>query len=188
MILRRTVAATALPVTAQEAADQCRLIDGEQANLVLGLMNVATDVVAQMSGRVLAPETWAMSVSSASGDLALPKSPVIGVTSITYYDPADVLQTAVLADFYVFSDPDSTIIRPKTGKTWPVTMAREDALTVTFQAGYQTVPPALKQAVLMLIAHLFENREAVVTGTIVSELPLGLQSLINLYRRDWLAA
>lgn len=42
--------------------------------------------------------------------------------------------------------------------------------------------PALEQAALLLITHWYTHREAVVTGTITSELPLGVESLLWLKR------
>ena len=44
-------------------------------------------------------------------------------------------------------------------------------------------PPALKQAVLLLVAHFFENKEAVTIGESVNVTPLGVSRLIAPYRR-----
>ena len=193
MILRRTTAATALPVTVDEANAQLRLTAPDEGGLIYGLIAAAVDLVGQQAGRVLATETWVASVPcvpSVSGwaDLILPKNPVTGVTAITYYDANDAVQVASLADFYVYADADQTIVRPKNGKSWPATIARADAISVTFVAGYAVLPPALRAAILLVVGHLFENREAVLTGTIASELPLGVQALIDPYRLNWLAA
>jgi hypothetical protein len=38
----------------------------------------------------------------------------------------------------------------------------------------------LKQAVKMLVGHWYENREPAVIGTIVTQLPFAVQSIINL--------
>ena len=46
----------------------------------------------------------------------------------------------------------------------------------------QTLTPALKLAALLLIGHWYTNREAVVTGTIATTLPLAYESLIHPYR------
>jgi uncharacterized phiE125 gp8 family phage protein len=44
------------------------------------------------------------------------------------------------------------------------------------------LPPALKQAVLMLVSHFFENKEAV-TDVQMQAIPLGVDRLIAPYRR-----
>ena len=46
----------------------------------------------------------------------------------------------------------------------------------------KTHTPALKLAALLLIGHWYTNREAVVTGTIATTLPLAYESLIHPYR------
>lgn len=42
----------------------------------------------------------------------------------------------------------------------------------------EKVPARLIQATLMLVAHWFANREAVVTGTITTQVPLAVESLL----------
>lgn len=44
-------------------------------------------------------------------------------------------------------------------------------------------PPALKQAVLMLVAHFFSNKEAVTTEVSATVTPLGVSRLIAPYRK-----
>jgi len=44
------------------------------------------------------------------------------------------------------------------------------------------VPEDLKQAVLMLAAWWYEQREAALTGTIVALVPLGVQEIVSEYR------
>jgi hypothetical protein len=45
------------------------------------------------------------------------------------------------------------------------------------------VNPSIVSAVLLLLGHLFENREDVVAGVSVAELPLGARALLRPYRR-----
>ncbi len=44
------------------------------------------------------------------------------------------------------------------------------------------VPPSLLQAIRLLVAHLYENREASLVGITSQELPFGLMDLIAPYR------
>lgn len=50
------------------------------------------------------------------------------------------------------------------------------------EATYDPVPAPLQEAVAQLAAHFYENREAVVTGTIATELPWGVGSILDAYR------
>lgn len=47
------------------------------------------------------------------------------------------------------------------------------------------VNDAIKAAILLMLGHLFENRQDNVTGTIVSELPLSARSLLMPFRVGW---
>jgi len=47
---------------------------------------------------------------------------------------------------------------------------------------YDTTPAPLGVAVAMLAAHFYENREAVVTGTIATPLPWAVDSIVDAYR------
>ncbi|HEY0960649.1 MAG TPA: head-tail connector protein [Novosphingobium sp.] len=49
-------------------------------------------------------------------------------------------------------------------------------------ADQDEVPPALAEAVAMLTAHWYENREATLIGISAQELPLGVWSIVNEYR------
>lgn len=44
---------------------------------------------------------------------------------------------------------------------------------------------AFKSACLLILGHLYANREDVVTGTIATDLPMGSQSLLTPYRVGW---
>jgi hypothetical protein len=70
---------------------------------------------------------------------------------------------------------------------WPP-LGRHGTVTVTYTAGYEDPAvdaPELQQAVLMLVAHWFQNREATVAGSAAAavELPLGVAELCASYRR-----
>jgi len=44
------------------------------------------------------------------------------------------------------------------------------------------VPADLKQAVLMIVGHWYENREAYLVGITAEEVPLGIWSIVNQHR------
>jgi len=49
---------------------------------------------------------------------------------------------------------------------------------------FDTVPADLKEGVLLLAGHLYENREATLVGVDANELPFGLLDMIRSYR-EW---
>jgi hypothetical protein len=55
-------------------------------------------------------------------------------------------------------------------------------------AGYyssNTIPEAIKRAMLLLISHWYVNREAVITGTTSKKIELAVDSLLFSYRIRW---
>ena len=46
------------------------------------------------------------------------------------------------------------------------------------------VPDGILQGMLLMIGHLYENRQAVITGTIATELPMTTRSLWMPFRAD----
>lgn len=48
---------------------------------------------------------------------------------------------------------------------------------------YADAPADLREAILMLAAHFYENREAVLVGVGASPLPFGYEHLINPHRK-----
>lgn len=51
--------------------------------------------------------------------------------------------------------------------------------------GQEEVPPALVEAVLQLVGHWYENREATLVGVSAQQLPHGVSDIIREYRRWW---
>lgn len=188
MLLRQTVAAVAAPVTVDEAKAVSRVDYADDDVLISELITVAARLVGAQAGRILTSETWAVSFPSGSvTTLALPLSPVQSVTGISFFDADDVQQTAQLDDFRIVIDDDRASVTPKDGGPWPVAHPhRADAITVTFVAGYTSCPVTLKHAVLMTVAHLYGNREAVGRNNL-DEVPLGASALINVERLGWAA-
>jgi uncharacterized phiE125 gp8 family phage protein len=199
MLIRRIIPMTDLPVTLTDLKAQVRVTFTDDDDLLTALLGAAVELVSGMSGRVLAPETWSVSFDRVPAeawtverlytrgvmqDIRLPKSPVRALTNISYYDPSGVSQTASVDNFWLFLDDDRASVRPKPNVSWPITQAREDAITITFTAGYTALPPALKAAILMLAAQWYETREASTAGP-VTEVPLAAQTLIDMHRIGW---
>jgi uncharacterized phiE125 gp8 family phage protein len=147
-------------------------------DLIAALRDAAVDMVERYCGVYLAPRTGAVwSAECLPRRLRLPVRPVTAVTGFAYLDSAGDAAEVDVATLRV--GPGGELL-PLAGVCWPA----GNGFAVTFSAGYTATnrPPALVQAVKMFIAHLFTNREAVVTGTITAEIPLGFQALCAQFR------
>lgn len=190
MYLRRTVGPTTYPATIFDIKDQGRIDGSDLDGTIERLIRTATALVGEQAGRVLSTETWEYSVPAiVRHDLPLPKSPIQSVLSITYFDGEDQEQTATVSDFYFMKGDDRAVLRPKSGNAWPTANTdRDDAITITFVAGYTTAPPALVEAVVRTVLHWFDNPEPVVVGAAATTLPIGVQDLIDSERLGWFAS
>ncbi|HEV7344267.1 MAG TPA: head-tail connector protein [Devosia sp.] len=183
-------------VTWQEAKDHLRVEDGEQV-YVEGL-------IAAAQGWLDGPDGWlghcfGLQIIDIVGDFpdgSLPLPPIIEVVSIVYRDGNSVEQTMPSEDYRLLR---SGAIY---AQNWPTTDGEPEAVTIRVTAGYaprlvepedggdavevSTVPAAAKQAVLLIVGHWYENREAVVVGDAAAEVPVAAQALLAPFR-SWRA-
>lgn len=105
--------------------------------------------------------------------------PVTDITAIKWLDDQGNEVTGDPADWRIVRR-DEIALKP--GRTLPTGVAA--GVEITFDAGFDddARPAALVQAVRMFAAHLFLHREAVITGTIAGEIPLGFKQLCGAYR------
>ena len=186
MLIRRVGSAGTPPVTLFDAKAHLRVTGTDEDTLIEALIATACEAVGQAAGRVLALETWEMADCGFLGAVRLVKSPVVEIVSVKHY-AADVLTTDTLANYRLYADDDYSQVVPITGATWPVWQDRPDGTIIQFTAGYSVLPDALRLAVLLMVAHLYENRSAVGDGT-VKDLPLSMDYLIGLHRLGWVSA
>lgn len=185
MIVRRIGAAGAPPLTTQQAKDHLRVTHDYEDALIASLVAVACDAIGEESGRTLASETWEIADTGFSGLVTLPRSPVASLTSVKYYLDG-VLTTDTLANYRLYDGEDRSQVGPLETASWPAGQTRPDGTVIRFVAGYTTLPEALRHAVLLMVGHLYQNREAV--GDSLTELPLAVQHLVGLHRVGWVGA
>lgn len=181
----------ATPVSLVEAKTHLRVDFDDDDTLIASLIDVATAHVDGWSGilgRALVTQTWRQDFCAFGCRLRLPLAPVQSITEISYYD-GDNHQQTLAADVYnLLADARGPFLALNRDKTYPGTYRREDAVSVTFAAGYgdaDAVPAPIKAAILMMVAHLYENREAVAVGSSLAAIPLpmAVDALLAPYRR-----
>lgn len=122
--------------------------------------------------------------------ITFPLPPLQSITSIKYFNSTggEVSSTSATSTFSstdwntVTPTEAPGFIEPVFGKVWPVTQPRIDAVTTRFVAGSTSVvdvPENIKAAVLLVVGHLWRNREAVVTGVNATELQMSVDDLLN---------
>ena len=114
---------------------------------------------------------------------------LVSVTSITYLDMAGEQQTLDPSAYIVDASSQPARIVPAINLTWPTTdYYIPGSVKVTYVAGsygdgvtVDTCPASIEQAILLLVGHFYENREAS-SALSLKNIPLGVDALLNPYR------
>lgn len=181
------------PITLAEAKLHLKLdSDTTDDTLITALIVAAREQVENYTGRVCINQTWEATFDEFptgfddDSAIDLIPCPLSSITSIIYKDITGsntTLSASVYeADTYVF--PGRVCL--KYSQYWPIVQDIQNSITVTFVAGYgaasTAVPGPIKAAILLLIGHLYENRESVEIGQSPSILPMGVEFLLSPYR------
>ena len=184
MTLTLTEGPAAEPVSLAEARAHLKLDATEEDALLTALVTAARTTLEAETRRAFMTQNWRLTLDEwPAGPLELPLAPVASVTAV---------KTAALSGAMVPIDPgfyevdakgEPPRIAAKRGQAWPMPATRLAGISIDFTAGYGAaadVPMPLRQAVLLLAAHWFENREPLGEG---AELPLTVSALVARYRR-----
>jgi len=190
MKLDLVTAPTVEPLTATEAKAHLRVDYSTDDTLIASLIVAAREYVEQITGRALLTQTWDLFLDRFSGrEIDIPCSPLISVTSVKYIDTAGSEQTLSTDDYTVRTySSHYGEVGLNFDADWPSTRRIEDAVYIRFVAGYgatsASVPQAIRQAMLMLVGHWYENRESVVIGGRITatEVPMAVTALLQPHR------
>lgn len=117
--------------------------------------------------------------------VALPYGPVGSVASVGYRDVAGDDQTIAPEDYdLIDAGTVAATLALRPSAAWPQMDAGGNALRIRYVAGYaaDAVPGPLRQAMLLLVGHWYENREAVNVGNIVTSFPFAVEALAAPFR------
>lgn len=128
--------------------------------LIIAAVQAEIDGPEGWLGRALGPQTLETTVADFDWySLRLPCPPIIDVLSIGYVDRGGVLQTV---DATLWEERQGQIIR-RSGHRWPEANCRDDAVRITYTAGYDgnpvidggtgPLPAQVKMAMQLTVAH-----------------------------------
>ena len=203
----RTVAPSTLPITIDDVKAQSRIDAGDEDSLLQFYIEAATgylDGFTGILGRALITQTWRQDYPQfcwlpgispyfypywQNLGMRLAIGDVQSVTSVQYYDTANVQQTLATSVYSLVIDDRGAYIALKPNQNWPTTYVRDDAVRVTYVSGYgdeaSDVPAAIRLAICMLVAQWYENRENVIlpmTRATIQPLPFAVDALLAPYR------
>lgn len=183
--LELLTAPAADPVTLAETKLRLRVDSAADDAGLARLITAATRHVEQLTRRALVTQSWALVLDAfPCGSIRVPLPPLVSVESVSYVDADGVTQTLDPSAYLVDRFGMLGQIHCAYGLDWPTTRAQPMAVRVEFTAGYGTaddVPGDVVAAILLMVAHLDQNREAVQIGVTVAELPMGVAALLSPY-------
>ena len=154
----------------------------DEDELLSALITTAREFCENFTNRALATQTWELILGGFPhvDYIELPKPPLQSVTSVKYTDYNGTEATLTEDSDYIV-DTDSTpgkIFLPYS-KSWPsFTPYPHNAVRIRVTAGYTEIPKAVKQAMLMLLGHWYENREATAGRDVPKEIEFAVNSLL----------
>lgn len=165
---------------------------GQPADQYQPYIYAAQGYVETICNRKLITQTWKWFLEDfPCGDrIALPFGQLQSVTHVKYTD-SDGTQTTFSDSYWETSIAcDPGVLALSYGQSWPSTTLRVlDPVEIQFVCGWLTapdVPAEIRSAILLVAAHLYANREAVVLGNQASveskALELGVSSLLANWR------
>ena len=191
LVLEENTPPAGYPVSLDEAKDHLKVPYNDEDALIQTFIGAATNYAETHTRRALMERTFTYYLDKFPDvpTIELPKPKLSAVSSVKYYDISDVLQTLASSKYGVDTVSEPGRIRLVEGEIWPDVKDRKlNAVQIAYTAGYinsWSIPPAIRTAVLLMVSHWFENREAVVvgpTGLRIKEVPQSANWLLDQHR------
>lgn len=174
------------PITLTEAKAHCRVDDDADDDYLTELIKVARRHVERRVGPLIT-QVLILNLDHFPGwEIQMPQGKVQTVDSINYLDTAGA--SAAFTQFRLDKASMFARLTPNYGYQWPSTYPVTNAIQIEYTAGYgaaAAVPSNIKHAIKLLVGSWYENREQVITGTIVAELPRAVDALLATERASW---
>lgn len=174
------------PISLADAKRHLRVDFDDDDVLIAMLLAAARQNAESYMGRALVSQVWDFYLDDFPRDgspIKLMPAPVIEVQGVFYGD--DSPEPEMAASGYILDTaaaPARLTLVP--GGSWPSLTPSTNAVRIRFRAGYADgrVPDDIKAGILLNLGSLYANRETVVIGTIVTQLPWAAEQLLRRHR------
>jgi uncharacterized phiE125 gp8 family phage protein len=191
------------PISEAQAKAHLRVDVGDDDDLISSCIVAARQTLESNYEIAIITQTWNLILDSFPGlqafpwasmgqlgrnrPIEIPKPPLQSVTSITYIDSTGTPAVFPLANCITDTATFVGRIGLVLGQSWPtVTLQPINGVVIRFVAGYgndwPSVPAAIRQAMLLMVGHYYENREQVLLEQRVRaiDIPRGVDDLMNI--------
>ena len=153
---------TTEPVSLNMALEQCRGDAGIEDGWFMDKIKAGRIKAEEYQRRSYLAQTWELSFDEfPKGEIFLPRSPVLNIESVIYFDSENTEHSVDLQDFIVDTDSEPARILPL--NSWPsVSLRKINSVKIRYVAGYgedaSSVPETVKDAILLYVSHHWNNR------------------------------
>jgi uncharacterized phiE125 gp8 family phage protein len=182
MAWKVTTAPVNEPWTLAEVKSYLKIDDSNEDTMLSTLIKGARMVAESYLNQGLITQTVTEKLDRLGNPtIYLSVSPVIAVSSFQYANSENTTATFAATDYVVDTFSKPARLNLGYGKTWPTLYGNINDVTITYTVGYGTessaVPFQIRQAILLMVADTYENRQ-----DYVKKLPTASQYLLDQYR------
>lgn len=172
------------PVTLTEAKLHCRIDHPDEDSLITGLIIAARQWLELATRRSFITQTLKLSLSGWPQIIQLPHPLLQSISNVAYTNSSGETVMVEPTTYIVVSACQPGEILPS--QSWPSTsLAPGLPVQIEYVAGYgdtaDAVPQLYRQAILLMVAHWYENREATLPMNLRT-VPFAVKSIINIDR------
>lgn len=186
MRLRVVTPPVSEPVTLAEAKAHLRLESTDDDTYVSALIQAARQHVEEVCWRGVVTQTLELVLESfpEGESVVLPWGNLSTISSVAYVDGDGAEQTLDPGEYGAdaISVPGRLVLGYN--KSWPSTREQWNAVAVRYTVGWvvASVPAPIKQALLLLVSQMYENRTPEVTGVSMGKVAFAVDALLAPYR------
>ncbi len=187
MSLVLTAAPTVEPVTLADAKAYARIDGSTEDSFLMGLITTSRlQIEAALDLALLTQDwTWTLDASPVQPIIELPIRPVQSISAVAV-TAAGGSANVVSPDGYALDGHSSPPRIIAVNGHWPALTPGLSSIEISFTAGFgdhpSDVPPPIQHALLMLVAHWYENREPAVGANTSVKLPDAVSTALLPYR------
>lgn len=148
-------------------------------SLLSDIERMAVERVENETRRQLKTATWKMYLPYFPCLITIRKAPVASITQIRYVDTDGAWQVLASSVYETFLNREPAEIMLDYQQTWPLTRTKEQAVEITFVAGYgesDDVPQLARQAVKLIVKDQFDQCDGNETAirNLISQMQWGM--------------
>ncbi|MCW1932617.1 head-tail connector protein [Pararhodobacter zhoushanensis] len=159
--------------------------DLEDTNLLLASAMSHLDGIDGILRRALITQTWQDTWSAfPTGErLPLALAPVASIASITYVDDSSVEQTLASSTYRLHKDFSGAFLRLDPESSWPSTADRDDAVQITYVAGYGDAAADVPAEIRLAVQELIEQWDGLSEASTPEVLPAKIMTKLRRFIR-----